>query len=303
MLVEKDIQYRSTEGWDPGFNCLDIFYEKPGIGSRNRPVVVLIHGGGWVEGDKSYFSDSGNRNLMECFVGMGYVVAVPNFRLALHPELVGASISEMTSDIAKTLKWLSVNARKYGGQSTGFVLLGFSSGAHLASLLVSDSSYLKGFRLDRQAIRGVIGMDVPQYDVPYSLELLRTQSVGIRNQDRRIKFLRRLFGKTSKQQKQYSPAHYLEPDINPVSFLLVSAGVLDSEAQTFSYMMSKRFREQLVAQGVDARHSHFEQYSHNDLISQYSNSKVPEVVESWLRHLGLPAEAGSAKAPHAIQEA
>lgn len=287
MLFDKDVPYRTVEEWDPKLNCLDIFYRKPTIGSQPRPVIVFIHGGGWTDGDKSDFSADANHDLHQYFVHIGCVVVAPNFRLALDPNRPNTTIADMAMDIAKALKWLNVNVRKYGGQSSGFVLWGYSSGAHLAALVATDDRYLNAYRLNKDDIRGVIAMDVPQYDVPRAFEVLRTQDVGGWNEMQRIKSLQKLFGRTDHQRKRFSPAHFLTEDVKPNSFLLVSSGYIHHRHQTFSYKMSVDFKDQLTRRGGDAWHVHFDDYDHHELISRYLDREVASIVESYLHHLGL----------------
>ncbi len=48
LAVDRDVSYGASE-----HQCLDIVYEQPV--SRVRPAVVMIHQGGWMEGDKSSY--------------------------------------------------------------------------------------------------------------------------------------------------------------------------------------------------------------------------------------------------------
>ena len=260
-------------------------------------MLLLLHGGGWVAGDKSEFSAEASGDIPKYFVRSGYVVAIPNFRLALDQNAPDTSIADSASDIAKAIKWLSVNVRQYGGRSTGFVLWGFSSGAHLAALVATDGRYLEAFRLSTRDIKGVIAMDVPQYDVPHSFELLLKRNLGIRNETRLAKVLRKAFGRTYHQQVKLSPAHFLDTTPRSSSFLLISAGLLRKKPQTFSYEMALHFECQLRDRGIDARHIHFPDYDHRELISRYLEGEVNEVMQSYLHHLGLPATPSGEQAP------
>ena len=58
------------------------------------------------------------------------------------------------------------NVHRYGGDPAAFVLAGYSSGAHLASLVATDERYLEQQGLDTKIIRAVSAWDVPAYDVP-----------------------------------------------------------------------------------------------------------------------------------------
>ncbi len=52
--------------------------------SQPRPAIVVIHGGGWLQGDKSSFSTPANRppgNIID-FARLGFVAATINYRLS-----------------------------------------------------------------------------------------------------------------------------------------------------------------------------------------------------------------------------
>src|SRR4051812_44674242 len=57
IVVLHDLRYRegSVKEW-----VLDLAMQKEYAG-KPRPAIVVIHGGGWLEGDKSSFSTSTNR--------------------------------------------------------------------------------------------------------------------------------------------------------------------------------------------------------------------------------------------------
>ncbi len=77
--VLRELQYR------PGCKActLDLAMPKD-RGSAPRPAIVVIHGGGWIEGDKSSFSTVDKRapaNILD-FAGAGFVAVTINYRLA-----------------------------------------------------------------------------------------------------------------------------------------------------------------------------------------------------------------------------
>jgi acetyl esterase/lipase len=56
-------------------NQLDLYAPRV---ARRRPIVVYVHGGGWMEGDKR----DGIRRKARLFTGAGYVFASVNYRLS-----------------------------------------------------------------------------------------------------------------------------------------------------------------------------------------------------------------------------
>lgn len=90
------------------------------------PILVLIHGGAWVMGDKSDFMD----DWAEEFCDDKIIVANMNYRL------LGSGITclGMMQDIHTLLFNLKQNAATYGIPNENYNLLGSSAGGHLALL-------------------------------------------------------------------------------------------------------------------------------------------------------------------------
>ena len=88
-------------------------------------AIVFIHGGGWVEGDKSiHFEDAMH------FCKLGYVSATINYRYVTE-EL---TVFDELEDIATALAAIKAECTKYGLSLERVILAGGSAGAHLALL-------------------------------------------------------------------------------------------------------------------------------------------------------------------------
>lgn len=89
------------------------------------PLVMLIHGGGWMAGDKRDADF-----IREALFARGINVVNVNYRLG------GETVhySEMIADIDAAVGYLLSHAREWGVRSSGIVLWGGSAGAHLALL-------------------------------------------------------------------------------------------------------------------------------------------------------------------------
>jgi acetyl esterase/lipase len=100
---------------------------------NNAPIVLFVHGGGFVAGDKA--SDPiFYGNVPRYFASKGYLGVAMNYRLA--PEVTWPAGSE---DVAAALAWLVAHAAEYGGDPTRIVILGQSAGAaHTASVIFDD---------------------------------------------------------------------------------------------------------------------------------------------------------------------
>ncbi len=124
------------------------------------PVIVFFHGGRWTFGSKDQYK----------FVGMtlsnmGYIVVLPNTRL--YPEVKHPTFVE---DGAKAVAWVYNNVAEYGADDNLF-LSGHSSGAHIASLIVADESYLSGYDLSPDIINAFAGLSGPYDFVPQDNDL------------------------------------------------------------------------------------------------------------------------------------
>ncbi len=89
------------------------------------PLLVYVHGGAWVTGDKSNFAW-----VTHALANGGVLAVSVNYRWA--PE---ASFAEQLGDVAAAIGWAQSHAREYGGDPGRVFLAGDSAGAHLVSWL------------------------------------------------------------------------------------------------------------------------------------------------------------------------
>lgn len=103
---------------------LDIFL--PNVGTAPYPVVVWIHGGGWVSGDKGQFNNS--KQYAE-LTARGYAVVSINYRLSGE-----AKFPAQIYDVKAALRWLRANASTYAFDPDKIAVWGSSAGGHLSAL-------------------------------------------------------------------------------------------------------------------------------------------------------------------------
>lgn len=97
-----------------------------------QAAIVIIHGGGWIEGDKSSFSTPKNRppgNIFD-FAQLGFVAVTINYRLSKEAPYPAA-----IHDCKCAVRWLRANAEKYHVDPDRIGVWGNSAGGHLALLL------------------------------------------------------------------------------------------------------------------------------------------------------------------------
>jgi acetyl esterase/lipase len=291
VLVERNIRYREAAAGDPNSFTLDIYHERLKPGERKRSIVVFIHGGGWNGGDKACFLPSNGQSMPEHFVRNGYVFASVNYRLAERAESPPVGIPDMASDIAKALKWLSINGRRYGGRKAEFILIGYSSGAYLAMLVATHQKYLSCFRLAPDLLSAVIVLDMPLFDIPMTVRILENKESGLPDQERRLQSLYQFFGKTPAEQEALSPAHQLGPWLTQTAFLIVSVGQHFGHHQWLTRRMGENFQRRLASIRARVKHLHFEDRDHKNLILQFDD-ELASSIDSFLRSLpSLPSRA------------
>jgi acetyl esterase/lipase len=95
------------------------------------PIVVFVHGGGFLKGDKGGAAAWTNANVGRMAAAAGMLGVVINYRLA--PDDVWPSGAQ---DVAAAVAWLKANAADHGGDPASIVLVGTSAGAvHVAGWL------------------------------------------------------------------------------------------------------------------------------------------------------------------------
>jgi acetyl esterase/lipase len=117
---------------------LDIYL--PAKSAENVPLIIWVHGGAWNMNDK--YADMGYmsgtiRSLLE----KGYALASIDYR-----HSTTAIFPAQIQDCNQAIEFLYNNAAKYKIAPNKFVLMGFSAGGHLASLLaLSGNNAVKEF--------------------------------------------------------------------------------------------------------------------------------------------------------------
>jgi acetyl esterase/lipase len=98
----------------------------PTVGKAPFPVVVWIHGGAWLNGDKRLAPSASQLHLLK----YGVAVASVNYRFssqALFPAQI--------QDVKAAVRWIRGNAKKYGLDTARVAAWGSSAGGYLAALL------------------------------------------------------------------------------------------------------------------------------------------------------------------------
>ena len=113
-------------GDDPKWQSLDVYRPKAAEG-ETLPVIVSVHGGGWVYGDKE-------RYQFYCMSLAQRGFAVVNFSYRLAPE---SKYPAPLADANAVFTWVLANAEKYGFDREHIFAVGDSAGAHILGLYSS----------------------------------------------------------------------------------------------------------------------------------------------------------------------
>jgi acetyl esterase/lipase len=119
---KKQILYNMSYG-EHNRNKLDIALPKNR--TVNTPVVIFIHGGAWVAGDKNVFLTE-----IEQFALEGIACATINYRFA--SDLLNIHHPDLPEDIRKAVDYIASKSEKWQVSPSSFGLVGHSAGGHLS---------------------------------------------------------------------------------------------------------------------------------------------------------------------------
>jgi acetyl esterase/lipase len=194
------------------------------------PVLLQIHGGGWMIGNK----DQQGLPLMYNLASRGWVCVAINYRLS--PK---ATWPDHLVDCKRAIAWIREHIAEYGGDPDYIVATGGSAGGHLTAMVgltANDPEYQPGFEDVDTSVHAM----VPFYGV-YDFR----DRFGFRGKNDPLrKGLERYVMKSSRDDAidafdSASPMSHLRPDAPPA---LVIHGTLDrlvpvQEAREFVRML------------------------------------------------------------------
>lgn len=206
--VRRDVPYAGTT--NPK-QALDLFLPKAKA-AKPRPLIVSIHGGGWVKGDKA-----------DSFIGVLHV-------LIKDGTYAGASLNYRLTDEAKwpaqihdckaAIRWLRAHAKELNIDPEKIGVIGGSAGGHLGSLLGTSNGVpeLEGKLGAHPGISSAVQCVVNSCGPENFLTIADHPSLIAWNAPDSISS--KLLGKTIPQAKDLaraaSPVTYITPDDPPV---------------------------------------------------------------------------------------
>ena len=233
-----------ADDWDPtlsydlqfGPNRKDVEYGKAGgekllldahvpAGDGTFPIAIIVHGGGWMNGDKRHDISE----LFEPLDRANFTWFSIDYRLA--PENRWPACFD---DVQTAIRWVKRHATEFKGDPKRIALIGYSAGGHLATLAGTDA--------DADArVQAVVGL-APPADLVVDNERRGGLTISMQS----------LFGFATTNiddtvravLKQNSPITYIKPGLPP--FLLVQG----SADKTVPHPQTLDFAAKLRAAGV-----------------------------------------------------
>ena len=256
--------------------------------ARRHPVVLFVHGGTWIAGDKDLRGR--NRAVGLSLARQGYVAVLINYRLSpsvRHPEHV--------KDVARAFAWVRKNIADHGGDPDRIVLAGHSAGGHLVTLLVTDEQYLDA--RDRKSIRAVVSLS-GVYRVPEEEEFRAMATAAIDNLvaeddtnsfmrpalfafSKRFNPFRMVFGDDPDVCKKASPICHVRKGLPPMLLLTAEREIPGIRAMTADFAKALRACDDLVET------KEIEDTTHRTILHQLRNrdSDASKAVQVFLgRH-------------------
>ncbi|RSM78873.1 carboxylesterase [Amycolatopsis sp. WAC 01375] len=121
-------------GWVRGEEYLTVDVRTPAADSGERPVLVFVHGGGFVTGSNRAALYDGS-----AFARDGIVLVTVNYRLGIPGflDLDGAPPNRGLLDVLAALGWVRATIAAFGGDPDNVTIFGQSAGATLVGALLA----------------------------------------------------------------------------------------------------------------------------------------------------------------------
>lgn len=116
-----DLSYGSLEN-----NTYDLFIPAGLDITQSQPLILFLHGGGWISGDKASYDQEALQ-----YTSQGYITASMNYSFI---DGAGTDIETMLEEITACMQTIVEKAKTYGIDINETALSGYSAGGHLSLL-------------------------------------------------------------------------------------------------------------------------------------------------------------------------
>ena len=188
------------------------------------PAVILVHGGGWIRGDRAW----NMAPLFDPLTDAGFASFSISYRLATDFSQIGVAVD----DVRQAMKFVREHAPEYDVDPARIALVGESAGAHLASLAALA---------EPKWVTAVVSLYSPN-----DLETLVRTSTAVPDKIRRAVESGGMAEPLLEYLRSLSPIQHVTSNAPP--FLLIH-GTSDS---IVPFSQSEKMYERLRAAGVDS---------------------------------------------------
>jgi acetyl esterase/lipase len=207
--------------------ALDVYLPKKPV--KNAPVLLFLHGGGFMEGDRAHYG-----YVARPYVEKGIVTVVSGYRMAKR----GVPYPAQSDDTKAAIVWIHKNIAQFGGDPNKIFLSGHSVGATLSADVSFDRGWMKQAGVPRDAIKG-IALISGDYDL----------SPG-ENAD---------YAPTAELEERASPDRHL---VDPAPVAVVAAGTNEGKMRA----SAEEIEQRLIAKGVKGNLLILEGADHKDTV-------------------------------------
>lgn len=259
IVVQRDVVYRQMPDVDAARLSLDLYTPAETPNETGLPIILYVHGGGWMAGSKE-------QSFLQplALVPEGFIYASANYRL--RPD---ATVAEMADSVADAVAWLAKNAPDFGGDPHRLFLIGHSAGAHLVSLLGTNATFLQRAGVNPTSVRGVISLDTAAYHLP---KLLAETSAAL---------YQTVFG-DAEDIERLSPWHHVEYGASHPAFLVFySEGRPQAATQTipFAERLEDAGHVATVVEAIGRDHGQL-----NHMLGTEGDPPTAEIIRFLRRH-------------------
>lgn len=221
--------------------------------AKNTPVLIDIHGGGWISGSKNPRAIPAQTVRTEeiIYVAIDYGLA---------PEY---SMDEMVEHVRQAIYWTYSNIAQYGGDPNNLFIFGNSAGAQLAATALMPG-WPQQYNLPPNIIKGAV-LTSGIYDL----------EGHVHAQTGPQEFLKMTFA----DAKRASPLYHL-----PTCFMPIVIAYGADELEEFIFE-SKNYASVLTKAGFDVTLIEVPSAHHFDMINELSNQegKLFQVVKKMIK--------------------
>jgi len=251
-ITHSDIAYDSITGIDPNLLSLDVYEPALGADCPAPPVMIYVHGGAWVTGDKT----QNVADKITWFNELGWVLVSINYRLT--PDPGDAGIADLdpgrvvypvhNNDAARAIAWVHDNAARFGADGDAVSIMGHSAGGGIISAIATDERYLGAHGLGLDSLRCAVSLDTAAYDITARVKDSLTTDLYIN-----------AFGDSPDAWDFASPLNHVEPGKAIPDFFVVVRGS-DSRLR-----QAEDFADALTGAGVHTEFLEATGLSHDDV--------------------------------------